>query len=63
MKKAEVDEETAMLIDVCPLGHGLWFDGGEVEHTVKQLAASKTDSSDSDSRIINFLGEVFKGSE
>jgi len=55
MKKATVGHEPEVLIDVCSRGDGLWFDSGEVGQLITQL----TDKSDSQGRVITFLGEVF----
>ena len=59
MKKATVGHETEVLIDVCSRGDGLWFDSGEVGQLITQL----TDKSDSQGRVITFLGEVFTARE
>ena len=55
MRKATVGHDPEVIIDVCPRGDGLWFDSGEVGLLIKQLP----DKSDSQGRVINFLGEVF----
>jgi len=57
MKKATVGHKPEVLIDACPQGDGLWFDSGEVG----QLITSLPEKSDSQGRVISFLGEVFKG--
>ena len=59
MKKATVGHEPEVLIDVCSRGDGLWFDSGEVGQLITQL----TDKSDSQGRVITFLGEVFTARE
>lgn len=56
MKKATVGHDPEVLIDACQRGDGLWFDGGEVGQLITQLP----DRSDSQGRVIDFLGEVFK---
>jgi Zn-finger nucleic acid-binding protein len=60
MKKATVGHEPAVLIDACPLGDGLWFDSKEVGLLIKQLPDKPFEKSDSQGRVITFLGEVFK---
>ncbi len=55
MKKATVGHKPEVLIDACNRGDGLWFDSGEVGQLITQLP----DKSDSQGRVINFLGEVF----
>ncbi len=60
MKKSTVGHEPEVLIDACPKGHGLWFDSGEVGQLITQLPGSAPDKSDSQGRLITFLGEVFQ---
>ena len=62
MKKAAIGRKPAVLIDVCPEGDGLWFDGGEVGQLLTQLA-EKPPGPGSESPVITFLGEVFKARE
>ena len=59
MRKAAIGEEPKVLIDACDKGDGLWFDGGEVEQLVKQLAGKSSQRSDSQGRIVNFMSKVF----
>ncbi len=58
MKKATVGHNPEVLIDVCPRGDGLWFDAGEMGKLIAQ--GSSAGESDSQGRIITFLGEVFQ---
>jgi len=51
----------AIDIDVCRRGDGLWFDGGEVNQLILQLAKEPANTGGSQQRIITFLGDVFKG--
>ncbi|MFC1941848.1 zf-TFIIB domain-containing protein [Chloroflexota bacterium] len=60
MKKATVGHEPEVTIDACSRGDGLWFDSGEVGQLVTQLPDQPSDNSDSQGRIITFLGEVFR---
>jgi len=55
MKKANLEE--TVLVDLCPQGEGVWFDGGEVGSLIAQLARRKPEAPHN---VINFLGEVFK---
>jgi Zn-finger nucleic acid-binding protein len=48
-----------VLIDACIKGDGLWFDHGEVERLVTQLGGKSAEKTDSQGRIINFLGKTF----
>ena len=60
MKKTTIGEHPGMLVDVCPQGHGLWFDGGELSQLLKHLAGKQPAGQDSQQQIISFLGEAFK---
>lgn len=62
MRKVVVGSEPEVLIDVCPVGDGIWFDGGEVQQVIRQLVDSAPAGSDGDEKVISFLGEVFKAS-
>jgi len=59
MKKVVLGSEPEVLVDVCPVGDGLWFDGGEVTQVLSQLRCKPSPGGRTD-RVINFLGEVFK---
>ncbi len=60
MKKATFGHEPEVIIDACSWGDGLWFDSGEVGQLITHLADKPSEKSDSQERVINFLGEVFK---
>jgi len=60
MKKATVGREPEVLIDACPRGDGLWFDGGEVGQLITQLPSRPSAESGSQGRVLTFLGEVFQ---
>ena len=60
MKKATVGHEPEVLIDACQRGDGLWFDKGEVGQLITQLSDKPSGESDSQGRVITFLGEVFR---
>jgi len=53
MRKNMVGE---VLVDRCPNGHGLWFDGGEMGRFVDQQI---TGVGAGEARVIEFLGETF----
>ena len=63
MKKVIIGQAPEVLIDACPKGHGLWFDGGELGQVVKQLIDAEPASGDKQGRVISFLGEVFKAND
>ncbi len=60
MKKATVGHEPEVLIDACQRGDGLWFDEGEVGQLITQLSDKPSQVTDSQGRVITFLGEVFR---
>jgi Zn-finger nucleic acid-binding protein len=60
MKKATIGDRPKILIDVCRLKDGLWFDGGEVSQLVKELARKKPADEEAQQKVISFLGEVFQ---
>jgi len=60
MKKATVGHEPGVLIDACSWGDGFWFDSGEVGQLITRLSDKPPEKSDSQGRIITFLGEVFR---
>ncbi len=60
MKKATVGHGPEVLIDACPRGDGLWFDTGEVGQLITQMPDKSSEDTDSQGRVISFLGEVFQ---
>ncbi len=60
MKKATLGKQPEVLIDACPQGDGLWFDGGEVDQLISQLSKKPTVRGGSEQKVTAFLGEVFK---
>jgi uncharacterized protein len=56
MRKEYIGSEPKVLIDACPAGEGLWFDGGEVDALLSGL--SKTEK-DREGHVVDFLKEVF----
>ena len=63
MKKTTIGEEPKILIDVCSEGHGLWFDGGEVNQLIRHLAGKHPPERDSREQVVSFLEEVFEAPE
>ncbi len=61
MKKTIIGKEPEVLIDRCPRGDGLWFDGGEVNELITQYVEKSPAESDSQERILAFLGDTFRG--
>jgi uncharacterized protein len=59
MKKANIDEDKKILVDVCRVGDGIWFDGGEVQGLVKEMVA-KSPRKDVSRGVLDFVGDLFK---
>jgi Zn-finger nucleic acid-binding protein len=49
-----------IIIDLCRRGQGIWFDGGEVQQLLTQLAAKKAPGEGASQRVMAFLGDTFK---
>ena len=60
MPKSHVGEQPRVLIDACRDGHGLWFDGGELDQVLKQLARTSTEGHGPAAGIEAFLGETLQ---
>jgi len=60
MKKTTIGKEPEILIDACHQGDGLWFDGGEVSHLIKQIAGKQPAETGSQQQVLEFMSEVFK---
>ena len=60
MKKTTIGEPTSILVDACPQGHGLWFDGGEMAQLLKYLVKKQRVGQDAQQQVMSFLGEAFK---
>ena len=60
MKKVTIGQPP-ILIDACNQGHGLWFDGGEVDQLVAQFGRKPENVPQG--RVISFLGDVFKAGD
>jgi hypothetical protein len=60
MRKTNIGREPKVLIDVCPKGDGLWFDGGEIRQIIEQCAVESGTEPDSEGRVLAFLGDTFK---
>jgi hypothetical protein len=62
MKKAYIDEDKKILVDICHVGDGIWFDGGEITSLVKELAA-KSPAKGTSQDVLAFVGDMFKYQE
>ena len=63
MRKAAIGHEPEVVIDVCPRGEGVWFDGGEVGQVITQRLDKSSAESGAPDRVVKFLGEVFQARE
>ncbi len=59
MKKGYIDEENKILVDVCRVGDGIWFDGGEVQGLVQSMA-KKSPSKGASQDVLGFVGDLLK---
>jgi Zn-finger nucleic acid-binding protein len=57
MKKQNIGEKDKVLLDICSVGDGIWFDSGEVDQLVKILNARESVKHD---HVFNFIKAVFK---
>lgn len=60
MKKAFIDEGGEILVDICHGEHGIWFDGGEIDHLLRLLSGKSPGKGGPQQDVMSFLGEVFK---
>jgi uncharacterized protein len=54
MDKVWLGKTPRVLIDSCPLGDGLWFDGGELHQVLMQTIPQGTSKD-----VVSFLGDAF----
>jgi Zn-finger nucleic acid-binding protein len=59
MKKTYIDADKKILVDICHVGDGIWFDGGEVQHLVKSLL-EKSPGKGASQSVLAFVGDMFK---
>jgi Zn-finger nucleic acid-binding protein len=52
--------EPAISLDICARGDGYWFDGGEVQELLTQLAQKATSKEGKPRQVFTFIGEVFQ---
>ena len=62
MKKTYIDEDKKILVDICHVGDGIWFDGGEVSHLLKALV-DKSPAKGASQEVLAFVGDMFKFQE
>ncbi|MGD0779873.1 MAG: zf-TFIIB domain-containing protein [Dehalococcoidales bacterium] len=59
MKKAYIDEDKKIMVDICSVGHGIWFDGGEVQSLVKEMV-DKSPKKHASHSLMSFVSDMFK---
>lgn len=52
--------EPPIVIDLCRRGQGIWFDGGEMQQLLTQLAAKAPSGEGASQRVLALLGDTFK---
>jgi len=57
MEKVWIGQKQGILIDSCPVGDGLWFDGGELQQVLTQMENLDQEKSRD---VLHFLGETFQ---
>ncbi len=57
MDKVWMGQNPQVLIDSCPIGDGLWFDGGELHQVTSQAQGQGSGV------VIDFLGQTFKADQ
>ncbi len=60
MKKANIDEGSKVIVDVCRSEHGIWFDGGEVGSLMKSLVGKAARKESPQQEMADFINTVFK---
>jgi uncharacterized protein len=54
MTKVWLGKEPKVLIDSCPIGDGIWFDGGELHQVLRQMETPGSKD------VLSFLGNAFE---
>ena len=59
MRKTYIDEDKKILVDICHVGDGIWFDGGEVVQLIKEIT-DKSPEKASSKGVLSFVSEMFQ---
>jgi Zn-finger nucleic acid-binding protein len=51
--------EPTIIVDVCRRGQGIWFDGGEIQQLLTQLATKAPSQEGASKKVLEFLGDTF----
>jgi Zn-finger nucleic acid-binding protein len=57
MEVRDLDLFPPLTVDLCPQGHGIWLDHGELGQLLSELPQSATAPAQD---VVSFLGEVFR---
>lgn len=57
MDKVWIGREHKVMIDRCTIGHGLWFDSGELQRVLREMVPPGTLAS---ADVVSFLGDAFQ---
>jgi uncharacterized protein len=60
MRKSNIGERPSVLIDACPRGDGIWFDGGELDQLLTEVSQHALAGPEAHRRITEFLGDMFR---
>ncbi|MFC1988124.1 zf-TFIIB domain-containing protein [Chloroflexota bacterium] len=63
MKKGVIDESGEVLVDICRSQHGIWFDGGEINHLLGLPGKKSPGKAGPQQDVMSFLGEAFKSQQ
>lgn len=63
MIKRYIGGRAELLIDVCRHGHGLWFDGGELNILIKTVTNISPPQGDSQYHVLSFISDVFRSKD
>jgi len=59
MEKVIIGAAPGVLVDRCPRGHGLWFDGGELGRVIEEVL----DMPGAEGKVVSFLGQTFRAQD
>jgi Zn-finger nucleic acid-binding protein len=60
MKKAAVNQDGSVIVDVCRDDHGIWFDQREVEQLAEVLAGQSPEGKEAAGMVLHYLHDVFR---
>ena len=63
MKKSGAGSDKKVTIDICPEGHGMWFDGGELHQIIQQFVEKRSETDSAGLQIGTFLSKVFQAQQ